>query len=127
MSDILQFTKKQKLIQEVSRAVSYKDRQCHPLGGKDGALTSPPRILVEQHKEEAERRVIIAAEKKRDHLPENIVNLRDLADGTWLSKNQKARALKRKELLIQAKKKKTKDREVIRDVKNTRYNLFLDN
>lgn len=120
MSETLQFTKKQKftkkqLMQEVSTAISHKHRRWHPFSASGGALTSPPRDLVERHKEEVERRAAIAAEKKRDHLPENIVNLKDLADGTWLSKSQKAKALERKELFAQVKKEKMiKDREVIK-------------
>lgn len=127
MSKTLKFTEKKKLTQEISTSVPYKHRRWHPFGASDGALTSPPRDLVQRYKEEAERRAAIAAEKKYDSLPENIVNLRDLADGTWLYKSQKARALKRKELFAEIKKKRTpKERKVIRDITNIWFNLFLN-
>ncbi|XP_025152566.1 dynein heavy chain 3, axonemal [Harpegnathos saltator] len=113
-----QLTKEQNLLQEVSTTIApCKYQRWNPFGTSDGALTNPPRELVERQKEEAERRAIIAAKKKRDSLPENIVNLKDLANGTWLKKSQKARALKRKELSAQIKKKRiTTDRKIVRYV-----------
>lgn len=91
-----------------------KPAQWYPLSA-DKVLATPPRILIERHNKEVQRRVVAAAEKKRDSLPENIVSLRDLADGTWLrKKSRKGRALKRKELSIHEGRitKRKLDREV---------------
>lgn len=93
--------------------------RCRLFTVDDGMLAGPPRFLVERHNEEAERKAAVTAEKKRDGLPENIVNLKDLADSTWLrEKNLKKRALRWKELSIRDKKgritKKKLDREVMR-------------
>ncbi|KYN33583.1 Dynein heavy chain 3, axonemal [Trachymyrmex septentrionalis] len=86
----------------------------HPFG-IDGMLVSPPRIFIERHNEEVKRRA--AALAKKDTLPENIVNLRDLLDDTWLrKKHQKARILKEKELSIHRRKitKRKLDRKMVR-------------
>lgn len=95
-----------------------KPAQWYPLSA-DKILATPPRILIERHNKEVQQRVAAAAEKKCDSLPENIVSLKDLADGTWLQKkSRKARALKRKELYIHKGRtmKKKLDREVIRNI-----------
>ncbi|KMQ95743.1 dynein heavy chain axonemal [Lasius niger] len=91
-----------------------KPARWYPLSA-DKVLAAPPRILIERHNKEIQRRAA-AAEKKRDSLPENIVSLRDLADGTWLrKKSRKARDLKRKELSIHEGRitKKKLDREIV--------------
>lgn len=93
-----------------------KPARWHPFG-TDGVLVSPPRVFIEQHNEEIKRR--IAAERKRDALPENIVSLKDLADDMWLRKRRrKARALMTKELSVRKGKiiKRKLDREVTRDI-----------
>lgn len=95
-----------------------KPTRWHPFGA-DGALVSPPRILVERHNEELKRRIAATDEKKRDSLPENIVSLRDLADDTWLrKKSRKAIILMKKELSIHKERitKQKSDREVTKDV-----------
>lgn len=87
------------------------------LFGTDGVLTNLPRVFIERHNEEVERR--IATEKRRDSLPENIVSLRDLADDTWLrKKSRKAKILMKKELSIRKGRiiKRKLDREVTRDI-----------
>ncbi|GAB1862505.1 Dynein heavy chain 3, axonemal [Camponotus japonicus] len=92
-----------------------KPAQWYPLSA-DKILATPPRILIERHNKEVQQRVAAAAEKKCDSLPENIVSLKDLADGTWLQKkSRKARALKRKELYIHKGRtmKKKLDREIV--------------
>lgn len=79
----------------------------------DEVLAAPPRILIERHNEEVQRRVA-ATEKKRTSLPENIVSLRDLADGTWLRKKRhKAKALKKRELSIQEGRKKELEHQIV--------------
>lgn len=78
----------------------------------------PPRILVERHNEETKRKAAIAAEKKRDDLPENVVNLKDLANST--------KALRWKELSIRRKKRIKKgksDDEVTRNVRCNKNKL----
>ncbi|EZA46954.1 Dynein heavy chain 3, axonemal [Ooceraea biroi] len=87
----------------------------HPFG-VDGKLVNPPRVFIELHNEEVKRKAAVAAEKKRDALPENIVSLRDLADGTWLrKKSRKAKILKKRELSIQKGRitKRKSEREII--------------
>lgn len=102
-----------------SRTVSKRDvkPRWHPFG-VDGKLVSPPRVFVERHNEEVQRRAI--AERKRDALPENIVSLRDLADGTWLhrKKSRKAKILKKRELSVQKGRitKRKLEREVTEDL-----------
>lgn len=96
----------------------------HPFGA-DGVLTSPPRIFIEQHNEEVKRRAAAIAEKERDSLPENIVNLKDLVDSTWLrKKSEKTKALKRKELEKVRTTKRKPDREVIRTKQYTLFSLI---
>lgn len=92
-----------------------KPARWHPFG-TDGVLVNPPRVFIERHNEEVKRR--IAAEKKRDSLPENIVSLKDLADDIWLRKrSRKARALMKKELFVRKEKMKRKlDRKVMKDI-----------
>jgi len=88
----------------------------HPFG-IDGVLVSPPHSFIERHNEEVKRRA--AALAKKECVPKNIVNLRDLLDDTWLrKKRQKARILKEKELSIHRRKitKRRLDRKVMRDV-----------
>lgn len=92
-----------------------KPAQWYPLSA-DKILTTPPRILIERHNKEVQRRVAAAVEKKRDSLPENIVNLKDLADGTWLQKKSQARVLKRKKLPIH--KGRIMKRKLDREVRN---------
>ncbi|XP_018046945.1 PREDICTED: dynein heavy chain 3, axonemal [Atta colombica] len=86
----------------------------HPFG-IDGVLVSPPRSFIERHNEEVKRRA--AALAKKECVPKNIVNLRDLLDDTWLrKKRQKARILKEKELSIHRRKitKRRLDRKMVR-------------
>lgn len=92
----------------------------HPFGIDNGALVDPPRVLVERHNEEVKRKAAIAAAKIHDALPDNIVNLKDLADDTWLQKKSlKAKALKRKELSVQSKKGKITKRRLDQEVITT--------
>jgi len=97
----------------------------HPFG-IDGTLVDPPRIFIERHNEEVKRR---AAEKEYGALP-NIVNLRDLADGTWLrKKSRKAKIQKKRELAIQKGRitKRKLEREVMKNIVNTWYNPLFRN
>lgn len=95
-----------------------KPRLWYPLSA-DKMLETPPRNLIERHNKEVQRRAAAAVEKKRDSLPENIVSLKDLADGTWLQKkSRKAKVLKRKELFTHKGRimKRKLDGKVIRNV-----------
>lgn len=88
--------------------------QWYPLS-TDKMLAAPPFILIERYNKEVQQKTVATTEKKHDSLPENIVSLRDLADGTWLrKKSRKRRALKRKELSIHEGRimKRKLDREV---------------
>lgn len=91
-----------------------KPARWYPLSA-DKVPATPPRTLIEQHNKEVQRKTAAATEKKRGSLPENIISLRDLADGTWLrKKSRKAKALKKKELSIHEERiaKRKMDREV---------------
>lgn len=93
---------------------NVKPARWHPFGA-DGILKNPPRVFIEQYNKELEQKIAVAAEKRHDSLPENIVSLRDLVDDTWLrKKRQKTKILKKEELSIRKGRiiKRESDREV---------------
>ncbi|KAI4500182.1 hypothetical protein M0802_004599 [Mischocyttarus mexicanus] len=91
-----------------------KSSECLPFGIKN-KLRMPPREYVEFYKEEIRRK---RAEKDdeeeeegRNILPDNIINLKDLADGTWSHKKAEKEAnrdIRNKELLNKRRKDKLK-------------------
>jgi len=88
------------------------------LFGTDEVLTSPPRVFIERHNEEVNRKIAAMAEKRRGSLPENIVSLKDLIDDTWLQKKRRNVRILKKELSIRKGRitKRKSDREVTRDI-----------
>lgn len=79
--------------------------------GVENKLRMPPREYVELHKEERQRKITRKFKQEQNILPENIVNLKDLADGTWSRRKAEKKAnqdIKNKELLKEQKKDKLK-------------------
>ncbi|XP_015175416.1 PREDICTED: dynein heavy chain 3, axonemal [Polistes dominula] len=87
-----------------------KPSKCLPFG-VENKLRMPPREYIEFYKEEKRRKRVGKDEEEQHFLSDNIINLKDLADGTWLHKKAKKEAnqnIQNKELLMKKRKDKLK-------------------
>ncbi|KAK2580549.1 hypothetical protein KPH14_007682 [Odynerus spinipes] len=66
--------------------LAKKEKPSECLFGIERKLTMPPREYVESYQEERHRKIARKSGQRQGVLPDNIINLKDLADGTWSRK-----------------------------------------
>ncbi|XP_047365165.1 dynein axonemal heavy chain 3-like isoform X3 [Vespa velutina] len=97
-----------------------KPLDCLPFGVKN-KLRMPPREYIELYKEERRRKITRKFKQERNILSKNIINLKDLADGSWSRRKAEKEAnqnIENKELLKEQKNKLKKNipgKEILRN------------